>query len=45
MEHVSYLTGAIERQRETNEVTQEEIAELCVTALFVGMDTTSSVTA
>jgi len=45
MERASYLAGAIERQRETNEVTQEEMAELCVTALFVGVDTTSSVTA
>jgi len=45
MERASYLAGAIERQRETKEVTQDEMAELCLTALFVGVDTTSSVTA
>ena len=44
MERASYLAGAIERQRETKEVTQEEMSELCLTALFVGVDTTSSVT-
>merc|ERR1712176_1015156 len=45
MERASYLAGAIERQRHTKEVTQDEMAELCLTALFVGVDTTSSVTA
>jgi len=45
MERASYIAGAIERQRKTNEVTQDEMAELCLTALFVGVDTTSSVTA
>jgi len=45
MERASYLAGAIERQRETEEVTQDEMVELCLTSLFVGVDTTSSVTA
>ena len=45
MEKVSYLAGAIERQRESNDVTRDEVAELCLIALFVGVDTTSSVTA
>jgi len=45
MERASYLAGAIERQRKTKEVTQDEMAELCLTSLFVGVDTTSSVTA
>jgi len=45
MEKASYLASAIERQRETNEVSQDEMVELCLTALFVGVDTTSSVTA
>jgi len=44
MERASYLAGAIERQRKTNEVTKEEMSELCLVALFVGVDTTSSVT-
>ncbi|KAL7554772.1 hypothetical protein ACHAWF_018331 [Thalassiosira exigua] len=45
MEKKSYLAGAIERQRQTKEVSQDEMAELCLIALFVGVDTTSSVTA
>lgn len=45
MEKKSYLAGAIKRQRETEEVTQDEMVELCLIALFVGVDTTSSVTA
>ena len=45
MERASYLAGAIERQRKSNEVSQDEMAELCLIALFVGVDTTSSVTA
>ena len=40
-----YLAGAIKRQRESNEITQDEMVELCLIALFVGVDTTSSVTA
>ena len=44
-EQRSYLAGAIKRQRETNELTQDEVIELCLIALFVGVDTTSSVTA
>lgn len=44
MEKVSYLAGAIERQGESD-VTRDEVAELCLIALFVGVDTTSSVTA
>jgi len=45
MEKASYLAGAIERQRESNDITRDEMAELCLIALFVGVDTTSSVTA
>eukprot|EP00568_Trieres_chinensis_P008433 CAMPEP_0183293178 /NCGR_PEP_ID=MMETSP0160_2-20130417/1960_1 /TAXON_ID=2839 ORGANISM="Odontella Sinensis, Strain Grunow 1884" /NCGR_SAMPLE_ID=MMETSP0160_2 /ASSEMBLY_ACC=CAM_ASM_000250 /LENGTH=592 /DNA_ID=CAMNT_0025454253 /DNA_START=37 /DNA_END=1815 /DNA_ORIENTATION=- len=45
MEQASYLAGAIERQRSTKEVSEDEMMELCLTALFVGVDTTSSVTA
>jgi len=45
MERASYLAGAIERQRKIKEVTQDEMVELCLTTLYVGVDTTSSVTA
>jgi len=45
MERASYLASAIERQRTSGGVTEEEMIELCLFALFVGVDTTSSVTA
>eukprot|EP00984_Skeletonema_dohrnii_P015917 scaffold6987_cov128-Skeletonema_dohrnii-CCMP3373.AAC.11 len=35
MEKASYLAGAIERQRESNDITRDEMAELCLIALFV----------
>ena len=45
MERASYLAGAIKRQRKTEEVTHDEMVELCLTSLFVGVDTMISVTA
>ena len=46
MEKASYLAGAIERQRSSSgDISHDEIVELCLIALFVGVDTTSSVTA
>mmetsp|Transcript_34659 Transcript_34659/g.42379 ORF Transcript_34659/g.42379 Transcript_34659/m.42379 type:complete len:341 (+) Transcript_34659:806-1828(+) len=43
-ERASYLAGAIARQKETGGVSQEEMIELCLITLLVGVDTTSSVT-
>jgi len=45
MERASYLAGAIRRQEDSEEVSRDEMIELCLFALFVGVDTTSSVTA